>query len=628
MGKKSKAPAAPDYAGAAKAQGAANKDVAAYTTAMDRPNQYSPYGTSAWEWGGEATKARYQGDYDQLQSYKTTLADYNSQLQAAQAALAANPRDKNAKKQISNINKQIKSTTKAQSKLQATYDKNMAAARDKPLPGDLIQRTSLSPEEQKIFEAEQRNRLGMENLASGAMSRAGSILNQNFNPSLTAFRQAQGLRGSNVGLPQFAGDNVGLAQYARANVGLPEYLQSRVGMGNYNADLAGLPQWQQDQLRAQGYQGMGAAPTMGADQVGLAGNTLSDVQDLAESNDAFSAEAQQVRDATYQQLTRFADERFGRQEAQERNRLAQMGLQEGSAAYKNAMSEFRRSMDESYSGAQLEAILAGGNEQSRLRRDQLSTRESNLGLRQGQFNQNMLRDQQDMAERMQNYQAGANAWSQNQSDRQYQFQAGMAQDQQDLAERNAAYAAGANTYGLGQSERQFDFNADMQRYQADMADRQNMFNAGTQRYGMDQSERMNQFNTSMARDQQDLQERLAGFNTGAQRYQMDLGERQAAATSELNLANLAAAQRQQQFNEQAYQRSLPINEISALLNGGGVNMPQFAQFAGATPFAAPDIMGATQAQYQAQLGQYNAAQQQKGGLLGAGAGLLGGIMGK
>lgn len=41
-------PAAPNYAAAAVAQGAANKDAALYNTKLGRPNEYTPYGERIW----------------------------------------------------------------------------------------------------------------------------------------------------------------------------------------------------------------------------------------------------------------------------------------------------------------------------------------------------------------------------------------------------------------------------------------------------------------------------------------------------------------------------------------------------------------------------------------------------
>lgn len=55
MGGKSSAPPAPDYAGAAKAQGAANVDTAIAEGVMNRPITVTPYGTSSWSQIGSFT---------------------------------------------------------------------------------------------------------------------------------------------------------------------------------------------------------------------------------------------------------------------------------------------------------------------------------------------------------------------------------------------------------------------------------------------------------------------------------------------------------------------------------------------------------------------------------------------
>lgn len=77
------------------------------------------------------------------------------------------------------------------------------------------------------------------------------------------------------------------------------------------------------------------------------------------------------------------------------------------------------------------------------------------------------------------------------------------------------------------------------------------------------------------------------------------------------------------------ERNQPINEISALLSGSQVSQPNFQK----TPTAgvAPtDVIGATNAQYQGEVGQYNAAQANQrammSGLMGLGSTALGGWM--
>jgi hypothetical protein len=58
MGKKVATPAAPDYAGAAVAQGAANLDAARATAKLSNPNMYTPYGTSLVSYEGDVPTVR------------------------------------------------------------------------------------------------------------------------------------------------------------------------------------------------------------------------------------------------------------------------------------------------------------------------------------------------------------------------------------------------------------------------------------------------------------------------------------------------------------------------------------------------------------------------------------------
>jgi hypothetical protein len=80
---------------------------------------------------------------------------------------------------------------------------------------------------------------------------------------------------------------------------------------------------------------------------------------------------------------------------------------------------------------------------------------------------------------------------------------------------------------------------------------------------------------------------------------------------------------QQALAQQAAIRSLPVNEISALLSGGQVAIPQFQGYQGVSVAPAP-IFQAGQAQgdfaqrnYQNQVGAYNAQMGLYGSLFGA-----------
>lgn len=84
--------------------------------------------------------------------------------------------------------------------------------------------------------------------------------------------------------------------------------------------------------------------------------------------------------------------------------------------------------------------------------------------------------------------------------------------------------------------------------------------------------------------------------------------------------------RAQAVQELLAQRNQPINEITALMNGGQVNVPQFM------PQQAPnvggtDITGPTALQYQGQLAGWNAQQQAQNSMMGGLASLGGRVLG-
>ncbi len=77
--------------------------------------------------------------------------------------------------------------------------------------------------------------------------------------------------------------------------------------------------------------------------------------------------------------------------------------------------------------------------------------------------------------------------------------------------------------------------------------------------------------------------------------------------------------RQQAIAEEMQRRGMSLNEMNALLSGQQVNMPQMPSFQAAGRAETPNILGATQMGYDAQLGAYNAQQAGLNSILGAGA---------
>ncbi len=89
--------------------------------------------------------------------------------------------------------------------------------------------------------------------------------------------------------------------------------------------------------------------------------------------------------------------------------------------------------------------------------------------------------------------------------------------------------------------------------------------------------------------------------------------------------NLDQANRSAALQEQAYMQDRPLNLINALRTGAQVQSPQFQQFAQQNLTQGPNVLGATQAQYEGDLANYNAEQASSplNGLLGLGGTVLG-----
>jgi hypothetical protein len=130
--------------------------------------------------------------------------------------------------------------------------------------------------------------------------------------------------------------------------------------------------------------------------------------------------------------------------------------------------------------------------------------------------------------------------------------------------------------------------------------------------------------------------------SGAQFQNQALGQAQALDLARMQAANQAAGQqfginqqaagfqnqlRQQAIAEEAQRRGMSLNEMNALLSGQQVSMPQMPSFMGAQRSETPNLLGATQMGYDAQLGAYNAQQAQganaMGGLFSLGSAAMG-----
>jgi hypothetical protein len=123
-----------------------------------------------------------------------------------------------------------------------------------------------------------------------------------------------------------------------------------------------------------------------------------------------------------------------------------------------------------------------------------------------------------------------------------------------------------------------------------------------------------------------------GIAQGTEAYQnakrqlaMSQNDRQLGAIT--SGMNVGLGANQQAFQQEAYNQMQPINVINALRSGSQVQNPSFANTPNQAQTAGADILGATQAGYNAQLANVNAQNAASGGFMSGLMGLGGaGIM--
>lgn len=143
---------------------------------------------------------------------------------------------------------------------------------------------------------------------------------------------------------------------------------------------------------------------------------------------------------------------------------------------------------------------------------------------------------------------------------------------------------------------------------------------------------------NLDRQEEALRNRLAnqGITLGSEAYNreinlQDQGANDLRMQAALQGINLDQANRSAALQEQAYLQDRPLNLINALRSGNQVTSPQFQQFAQQATTQGPNMLGAAQAQYQADKDAANASSAgssgMMSGLLGVGGAAVGGMFG-
>jgi hypothetical protein len=169
--------------------------------------------------------------------------------------------------------------------------------------------------------------------------------------------------------------------------------------------------------------------------------------------------------------------------------------------------------------------------------------------------------------------------------------------------------AAAQGISLDQAARQQAFGENQAMTAADLAQRGQMF-----------GENQAMTNADLARQNQQFGQRQAMSLFDINRANQQFGQQQ-------NLASMSGQQRNQALQEAFALQSRPLDLVNALRSGAQVQNPQFQQFAQQQTTSGPNMLGAAQAQYGADLGAFNAQNAQSSGLIGGLAGIGLGLAG-
>ena len=580
MGKDSPSPpAAPDYAGAAQAQGAANVEAARLSARMANPNIIGPYGSQSVSYG--------QPFFDQG-GYNKALLSYQQDPTGASRTAATND--------IASLNAQIAANTDPQGRYDPAFDAALSEAqgrlgalgqgsvmptREQFTSANADQPTvtqTLTPAAQSTLDAQQRVQRSLAGLGEQGIGTAQKVLGTPFSfggpaiqtslgnagqisqtPDLSRFGQASGNINQQIGSaqdPQFQARmnelRAGGMQIARMNTpskaelaSLDDPFLARVndrnsprslGQTSRDFDANGSPIYQRPReqidfetsMRQPSNQPNGnlaqapQAPELSVYGMAGAGPSAGQYGFAQGGLNTSNVAAMPVNAGmTGQQaiMNRLAPQ-LERADAATRQRLVNQGLVPGGEAYENAMISQNQQKNDLLSQAALQGI----------------------GL-------DTAANAQGFGQALQAGQFGNQAVAQN-------FGLGQAAN----AAQNAA---------IGQNQQ-----AALAQYQAQLGGQQQGFG-------------------------QQVTQRQLGNQAIGQNQQAALAQQQAALAAQnqqynqlLQGAQFGNTAQQQSLAQQLQLRNQPLNEIIGLMGGSQIQMPQFQGYQGSNIAPAPIFAGA------------------------------------
>ena len=433
----------------------------------------------------------------------------------------------------------------------------------------------LSPEQQKILEAQQRVDLGLSGLGETALGTAQNVLGKPFQPNLRNLQTELGGYGNVQGAP----DLMGMGQ-AGADVNAYEFggAPDLFGYGSAGGGPAG------------GLFGLAQGGGRDVTRFGVAQGRVP-VERLQRGIDTSNLAEMPVQAGTTGQqaiLSRVAPELQRRRQALE-TQLANQGIPRGSEAYNEAITEQQQQENDAVQQAALQGLQLD-----------MSARAQGFGEQQAaaQFANQAALGQFGMGT------TGLDVYN-----RALQQNVNTA-----LAQQQARNAALGQNFAQSQAAQQMGNQAIAQNQDAALRAYQALLSGQGQAFGQ-QMDVQAARNAALAQNQ----------NIAAQQQQMANAAQLQQYNQALQNAQFGNTALQQSLQQQLALRNQPINEIAALMSGVQVNMPQFQGYQGANVAAAPVFAGTqaagdyAQRNYANQTAAYNA----KMGLLGDLAGAAG-----
>ncbi|MEY4441024.1 MAG: hypothetical protein RL442_24 [Pseudomonadota bacterium] len=628
MGGKASAPAAPDYNGAALTQAAASRELTDVQNWANRPTQNTPFGSVSWnaKQGVDPATGKPITQWTQNTSLAPQLQnalDDQLQIQAGRSDLAQGfmGRVQNEYSQPFNWNDLPQTGSLGRAPTLGAgvgnYSQGLQGGVD-PMTQNLQSgfslrgpQMSMSPMTDGIAlgATPQNVDTGFNNLASGIRSGMQTTpINANFRDMTNGIQQ-------NVGNPALNTRFNNFAYGIRSNTN-NENVQRSLATG----DNPNLPQFDSS-----------------------------------------------YRDTVANQLMQKMQPVHDYQTKQLETKLANQGLRAGSEAYNRAMNQLGNqqslerfnALDQSGSEAQRLYNMQMGSRQQAFNEDVSGGQFSNAAANQA-FNQGLSANQfanqatqqafnQDLQARQAGNQAKNQQFNQNLASGQFGNSAVQQAYAQALGAQQASNSAQGQLFNQNLQAGQFDNAANRQAFDQQMsatqaanaargqAFNQDVTNANLRNQALNQryNQTLGAFNFGNQAQQQAYNQNLGLANLNNQTAQQAFNQNLQAAqfgnqalgqASSLDIArqnannqalqdqfglNQQAAQfqnqlRQQAIAEQAQRRGMSLNEMNALLTGQQVGMPQMPSFNPASRAETPNLLGAMQNTYDAQLGAVNA----------------------